>query len=475
MNLLVEAPAGREPERRYILDVVLADWLGLQWRLAVTEREDVRLTREGDAQGRSVVMPDVLFATPSNAWLERSSLPASPVPWRDGLPVLYGRASLPGDALIRIDGDTAELSVDVFGSAFFMLSRYEELAVPERDERGRFAATASVAHREGFLQMPIVDAYVDLLWEALQALWPALDRRPRRYRVALTHDVDDPLAVRGRTAGELARQLGADVLVRRDGALLVRRLRSWGGAMRGVHGMDPYNTFDFLMDVSERHGLTSAFYFMAPGRGADGAAALRYSLDDPWIELLLRRIHARGHEIGLHAIDLDPSRTRSGFAELRRAAERNGIHQDLWGGRQHFLRWENPSTWATWEQAGLDYDTTLSFADRIGFRAGTCHEYRVFDVLQRRALRLRERPFQAMDRTLFEYMGLGDEPASAAVLNLAARCRRHGGVLSLLWHNDVVATAPARRWYERVVDAVSAGSQADDDGRRALERDPAPA
>jgi len=38
VTLLVEAPPGYEPERRYILDVVLADWLGLEWELRAAER-----------------------------------------------------------------------------------------------------------------------------------------------------------------------------------------------------------------------------------------------------------------------------------------------------------------------------------------------------------------------------------------------------------------------------------------------------
>ena len=30
-----------------------------------------------------------------------------------------------------------------------------------------------------------------------------------------------------------------------------------------IHRSDPYNTYDLIMDISERHGLVSAFYFKA--------------------------------------------------------------------------------------------------------------------------------------------------------------------------------------------------------------------
>jgi hypothetical protein len=134
---------------------------------------------------------------------------------------------------------------------------------------------------------------------------------------------------------------------------------------------------------------------------------------------------------------------------------RNGIRQSAWGGRQHYLRWENPSTWCNWETAGLDYDTTLAYADRIGFRTGTCHEYGVFDLLERRPLRLRERPFQVMDRSLFEYMRLPADAAMDAVVGVATECRRYGGTLGILWHNNQPLTARDKRWYAQMVRTVA--------------------
>ena len=308
VTLDIEAPGTYEPERRYILDVVFGDWLGLDWRLHLRDGSDVRITLGGD-RGRCVVLPDVLFGTPPTQWLTPSSLPSAPLAWcevrpigpsplrsRQRLPVLYGTAA-PLDELLVRRPDIIELSVDVFGSCFFMLSRYEELVVPTRDLYGRFAGSSSVANREGFLRLPIVDAYVEVLWMALKQLWPRLKRKPRHFDIALSHDVDRPLASLGRPIPALVRQLGADALVRRDPGLVVRRLRSWSGIRRGDYSLDPYNTFDFLMDVSEQHGIVSAFYFLA----TEDETALDgfYTLGHPWIESLLRRIHHRGHEIGL--------------------------------------------------------------------------------------------------------------------------------------------------------------------------------
>ena len=440
MTLLVETPLGYDAERRYILGVVLGDRLGLDWTLRTDDRADVRIGLAEDPQGSCVRLPDVLFATPCEDWLTRASLPS--VEHSDGLPVVYGAAPEP-----------SRLAVDVFGSAFFMLTRYEELVIGDRDPYERFPAAASVAARAGFVGTPIVDAYVELLADALERAWPRLRRRRHEYRVLLTHDVDDPLAALDHGPWDFGRMLTGDLVRRRDARLAVRRLRS----VRD-HRLDPHNTYDFLMDVSERHGLRSAFYFLAhrDRRPRDGG----YLYEHPLVRRLLGHIARRGHEIGLHpsySTYRDAARTREEFARLLRVADAEGVQQDHWGGRQHFLRWANPDTWRNWEAAGLTYDTTLAYPEVVGFRTGTCHPYRVFDLEERRPLKLWEVPFQVMDGTVLSTMGLGRDAAFAAVLDIAAECRRNAGCLGILWHNNTfLRSTREQRWYEELVAAVVA-------------------
>jgi hypothetical protein len=438
VTLLVEAPGGYEAERRYILDVVLGDWLGLEWQLRTAERGDVRIGLADDPGGPGVVLPDVLFATPADEWLTPASMPS--VRRVDDLPVLYG-------------AETGPVRVDVFGSAFFMLTRYEELVVADRDRHGRFPAASSIATRAGFLGIPIVDAYVELLWAALQRAWPRLERRERTFELVLTHDIDDPLATLDHGPRDVVRQLGGDLAVRRDPGLALRRLRS----LRGDHRRDPHNTFDFLMDVSERHGVRSAFYFLAHRDEAprDGA----YLFEHPWVRSLIGRIARRGHEVGFHpsfCTYRDPERTREELSRLQRVAESEGVRQEHWGGRQHFLRWANPETWRNWEAAGLSYDSTLAYSEAVGFRAGTCRPYRAFDLEARRPLDLEERPFELMDVTLANSLALSPDAARATVLDIAAQCRRYGGPLGILWHNNsVLRSAREQRWYASLVEAVA--------------------
>jgi len=376
------------------------------------------------------------------------------------IPVLFGEPNPPGSAW-QEDTTGLALSVDVFGGVFFLVTRYEEVVRRARDEHDRFPASASLAAVEGFLDRPLADVYVDLLWMAMRSLWPGLTRRSSAFRLRLTHDVDEVSATHGRPVRRVARAVAGDLLRRRDPDLAARRIRSLFEAWPDRVDRDPYNVFDFLMDTSERHGLRSTFYVMAGNTNPafDG----HYTLSDPPVAQILRRVHDRGHEIGLHTsygTHGSAERTREELGALKTACSAIGFDQPTWGVRQHFLRFENPSTWRIQEAVGFEHDSTLGFADRVGFRAGTCREYPLFDLLDRRTLALRERPLLVMDVTLFTYMALDEEAAASHVRSIVDACRQQGGDAVLLFHNTLLAGARPRRFYEDLVgELVRPGSR----------------
>jgi len=169
-------------------------------------------------------------------------------------------------------------------------------------------------------------------------------------------------------------------------------------------------------------------------------------------------VDRRGHEVGYHGgfrTYRNPQLTATEFARLRATAAELAIRREHWGGRQHYLRFEAPVTWANWEVAGLDYDSTLGYSEHVGFRAGTCHEFPAFHLLERRAMRVREQPLIVMDVTVFGSMGLEPDAATETVLDLAATCRRHEGTFTLLWHNSELQTSRERAWYRELILSLS--------------------
>jgi hypothetical protein len=462
--LEITAPKGYEPERQYILDLVLREWLGLDYILGESTAPWVEIGLHGDPTTRRVRIPDLLFATSASDWLTERSMPKTPLRrvadlglppapdargvvvdghrLADPLPVPFAVA---GDELpfAVAHGDTVELTVDVLGSAFFLLTRYEEVARPAEDDHGRFPAFASLASVANFLERPVVDDLIEMLWWALSAQWPGLTRLRSEFRLHLTHDVDQPWSVEGLSAREVMRSLAGDVLRRKDGELALRRARSIAECRRPEASDDPFDTFDMLMDASERAGLRSTFYVQSGGRHALNGPT--YDIGDARIRRLLRRIGERGHTIGLHGSYESfgsAERMRTELSRLVHACREAGIEQDEWGIRQHYLRFATPRSWRAQEAAGLVSDSSLGFADAIGFRASTSREYPTFDLEERRALRLREQPLTAMDVTLLSYLGWDHATTSARTQEIVRRCRLHGGEAVVCFHNS---SLPRRR------------------------------
>ena len=427
-------------------------------------------------------MPDILFQTPDEDWLTSSSLPVQPLPVWDtselvpitlidrNLPIIFGNQNL-GPGPLTLDpsspqpsaisassqSSTFHLPIDIFGSAFFMLSRYEEVVKSERDEHNRFPAWASLAFQEGFLERPIIYEYVELLWAVIKRLWPGIERKKRTYQVHLTHDVDSVLY--GPFAGvpALIKQMAGDCLKRKEFDLAWKRMKAVFNSRRGFFDNDPHNTFDFIMSLSEKYGLKSAFYFMTGGCSSRDAA---YDINMPWIKKLIQSIGERGHEVGIHPSYesyLDSEAIYREFQALLGVTQECGIRQNTWGGRQHNLRWSVRQTWRNWAEAGLNYDSTLGYAQHAGFRTGTCVEYPVYDLATRTPLSLRERPLIVMDGTLINsgYMGLDYHESTKIVQNISNMCKLMKGKFTLLWHNGKLVTRRNRDLYNKIIRIIT--------------------
>jgi hypothetical protein len=458
-KLLVHCPTTYPAERRYVLDVVLRDWLGLDYEVVPAERGDVVIQLEGVLDASQVSLPDVLFATPRDLWLSESSMPIHPLARIDAgrysaLPILYATSAQPAGWTTTSTGRA--IDVDVLGSIFFMLTRYEEVVRRLRDEHERFPAYASLGTLEGFTERPVADEYTDLLWAGLQATWPHLTRRGSTYRLRLSHDVDQPWAAVDQPVPLVVRSIGADLFERADPALAITRSRALLAARSGRISHDPFDTFELLMTTSEERGLRSTFYFMTGGTSVplDG----RYRIEDLPIGQLLRTIHDRGHEIGLHASydSYDrPDQMSQEFEALKAACRAVGVEQGSWGVRQHYLRFEAPLTWRIQELAGFEHDSTLGFADQVGFRAGTAREFQVFDVREGRALNLRERPLILMDASLLGYMGLSLDQAMARARQVAAVVRQQNADVVVCFHNSALPGSRQRSRYRNLVRALA--------------------
>jgi hypothetical protein len=438
----------------YILELFFSIY-GIEWKtvsygeLSQFEgsKRDVIITYgrtkiEGGFPYRIHIYPSSLFGPD---YLKPSSMPSEPLEYFGDLPIIYqGEPTVKGH--VRTN-DMTETDIDIIASSFFMLTRYEEVLVTERDTFGRFPGKASLAHREGFLHRPVVNQYIDLLWKWISAFDSGLVRKElwkgKDFAVALTHDVDKVNKYRRLPP---LRTMASAIL--KNGAPKRSLDVLWDYINAKIKG-DPFDTFEYFMGLSEMYGFRMTFYFMS---GGDSAYDRRYRIDNPQVVSLARVLKKRGNEIGLHSSY--HSCNDHQMLKRERVMLENVVGEPICGVRQHYLCWKTPESWEAREKAGFRYDATLTFADCEGFRCGFCRPYRPFDLVENRVLDVWEIPTTVMDRTLFSYQKLASENAKKRITSLIDQVRTHRGVFVLLWHNsslDELRNLGSHSVYEEVL------------------------
>lgn len=445
-------------EREYIFRVLLSDFLGLEYEINYETRKDVELSYNN----KSMIIDDSFFQLARGSWLDVNTMPTKPLAhWLCDIdakaiklvdlkiPVLYGSAQL------NCDGAHCDIGIDIFGSCFYMLSRYEEIVCTSRDEHMRFKANESTAYRESFLTRPIVNEYLEILWSCCLQLWPNLERKKRAFKMRVTADVDQPYAAGVKSFTRQLKQIGGDLIKRRSARKAFVSALNYACTRYGNYRFDPQlNMFPWMMSVNESAGNAIDFYFITDHTDSvmDGC----YSMDEEVIRRLVRDIFQRGHAIGLHPsyhTFQSPQQLNKEVAVLMDVLDCENITQDIIGGRQHYLRWDPTLTAVNWSHSSLNYDSSLGYAEHAGFRCGTCYEYRLYDAIGRRPLDVMERPLIAMEVSFFSssYMGLGvSDEALHYMQKLKKTCQLFDGEFVLLWHNSTFPSEKAKQIFRDI-------------------------
>ena len=344
-----------------------------------------------------------------------------------------------------VNEDRVECTSDVLLATLLTLSRWEETLDAPRDVHGRFAASSSAAARDNFLDRPIVDEYGLALEEVMQALFPSWPRKERRLRVKVTLDVDHvgiPFrwqnALRHTTHHRAPLDSGRDLL-------------AW---MPCVETPNLRALRECVLLVTH-YNLKPSVYWKASPPGLRDSG---YDPRDYRVRRVIDWLTDHDVESGVHPGYM----TFRSSERLRRevAVLRELLPDVPLGGRQHYLRW-CPDTWIHWESCGLLYDSSVGYADRSGFRAGTCIPYRPWLLSLNRQATLLEVPLIMMDRTLFDYMRLRSEEIPPLLNVFVDRCRAVGGVLSVAWHNNTFLDPQHRSALMKLIDVCSQGDDYD--------------
>lgn len=404
----------------YLIRFMLGDYVSSQVSAQVGYTSD---TTRFHAY-KVVIVPSGFFH--EKIYYTDESIPKLPLLHMEGVPILFGKPEIE-----RI-GDTLVIHADLIASAYFLLSRYEEMMRRRvRDKHGRFPGRESLPYQAGFIHRPVVDEYGMLLRKWLKQSNIQLSDTPKTIRcIRLTHDVDEPFAYR--SWRNLVRGI-------KEGKSIRYLLRTKYGKLEN----DPFYTFPWLLetDTSIREVLAEkcdiCLFFKAGGNAPQDKP--HYDLRSNDLRHLNRLLAIHNGKAGLHSsyeAGKNPSCIPTEKARLEKA-----LGQEIVFNRHHFLASREPEDMAQLEGAGITDDFTMGYADVAGFRLGTARPVRWINAAQQTLSNLVLHPLTIMDVTLSEtnYMGLSAVEAQNYCIKLIEEIKKTNGELTLLWHNTTVS------------------------------------
>lgn len=438
--------------------VIFHEFLGLDYRVELSDKQDYFDVSIGK---NKVSTRNIFLLNARSKWLNKGSIPTQEIEFiklsdffsysffNEQLPIFFGKSD------ILRSQNKLTLDFDILGTIFFLLSGYEDAIKEHEDKHNRHKFSNSILSNSNLIDRPIVDEYVDLLWKILFDFDASLKKKDSSIKLSVSCDVDNPYSEHVHSFRASIRKLFGDIIKRKSLYMGFINILNFIMSKFNIYYFDPLDKFDWMMKINEKLGNRITFFFitMKSNKEMDG----HYSIDEKRVRKLLKEIHSRGHEIGLHSSYnsyLDSSQLLAEKMKLQDIFSKEGIYQSSIGNRQHYLKFSSLKTFGYLDLAGISYDSSICFAERIGFRCGTSKTFTMFDLTQRKKLNILQKPLLIMEDSLLgkEYMAMEDqEKIIDQIMLLKDGVDYFGGEFTLLWHNSSLNSKYLRDLYERIL------------------------
>jgi hypothetical protein len=336
---------------------------------------------------------------------------------------------------------------DIFAATFYLLSRYEEYLPHTKDMYGRYAHENSLAFKEGFLQLPLINIWIEDFKKALKVKYPTFNLQLSTFNFQPTYDIDEAFAFKNK---ELLKTMAGLVksVASRQWSVVNERWK----VMRGKSG-DPYTAYEWMDKLHEKNNLKPLYFFHVATE--KGKYDKNISPSHPAMQELIKQ-HAEKYTIGIH-----PS-WKSGDYENLLDKEiktlKNICGKKITSSRQHYIRFTLPHTFRRLINAGITDDYSMGYGSINGFRASVASSFYWYDLEKEQSTNLLLHPFCFMEANSFFEQKYLPQRAFEEMMHYYNVVRSVNGTLITIWHNNFLGTHPHfqgwREVYEEFVEIV---------------------
>ena len=318
--------------------------------------------------------------------------------------------------------NNADIAFDIFAAIFYLISRYEEYTPHEIDMYGRFAHENSIAFKEGFLNIPLVNIWIRDFGKKLKDKYPVVDIQYSTFNFLPTYDID--IAYSFKHKGIL-RNLGGFIK-----SPSLERLTVLSNLKK-----DPFDSYEFMDELHSKNKLNPVYFFLVATTGSLYDKNISPYSNAMW--QLIKR-HAKKYNIGLH-----PSwRSNKNQSILNREKKvlETAAGMQVTNSRQHYIKLSLPDTFDKLIEAGIENDYSMGYGSINGFRASVASSYYWYNLKTEKMTHLRLHPFCFMDANSFYEQKQNAEESYDEIIHYQEACKKVKGNFISIFHNNFLGT-----------------------------------
>jgi hypothetical protein len=327
------------------------------------------------------------------------------------------------DFIIFFKTGSEHFSFDILSTIFYLISRYEEYLPHEKDMYGRYAHTNSLAHKEGFLNVPLVNIWVDKIKTELKKQYAKINFKPSTFNFKPTYDID------------IAWSYKEKGILRNIGGFFkkpsLERLTTLF-----ANKQDPYDCYRFLDDTHILYNLKPIYFFLVAKENGEYDKNILPSNDA--MQTLIKE-HNTKYEIGIHPSwkSYDDEKIVKEEIETLENISQNKITVS----RQHYIKFDLPKGYNKLIELGIKNEYSMGYATTNGFRASIASSYYWYDLQNEQITTLRIHPFCFMDSNSHFIKKQKVDEAYEELMQYYLLCKKYNATLITIFHNNMLGTS----------------------------------
>ena len=210
---------------------------------------------------------------------------------------------------------------------------------------------------------------------------------------------------------------------------------------------DPFSNLERIAEMDANAGLQSVFYIMTTEE-ADPLNINDYHIKDQDINKSLKKLISMGAEIGIHP----GIKTFDNKKKMQRQKDmlEDAIEKEVVRSRQHYLKYEYPTTFHNLESIGIKNDSSIL----IDLKDEPDKEKRTTYIMKNvdgSPMQITQTPLVFMDT---HHMQSEDEEILSLLEKSLTIAKEEGGEVMVLWHNNNISNSREEGLYKEALQII---------------------